>query len=147
MIETREANADAKKRRPLTLKMFLPEKAKIKELTAKPKGTRLTIARIYGYALEAKSRPETDNDGKVTEVTVIYGVFQVDGAQDGSSLQLTRSYAAEIDKSLRKQRIVRVDVTLILESTGNAGSPYQWIVSHDQADAMTLFNPSAKEEK
>jgi hypothetical protein len=133
--------------RGLVLRSLLPSKEVVtREVLSKPKGTVYKVARIFGYATEAVVKTKTADDGGVSTVISLEGVFRQEGGARFSSITLTQAFSKAIKDRLESMSIVMVDANVNLENTGVAGSPYKWLVTSDlsaeKSDAMAVFPAS-----
>jgi len=127
---TPEAVKPARALRTLRLGSFLPAKEILaKEVLGKPKGTKFLAGRVFGFATEATKKSETSSDGRVTEVVILGGVFSASNGKAASTICLTQGYSNFVADKIAEQRIVKIDAELFLETTGTAGSPFQWVVN------------------
>jgi len=127
--------AGVRARRAIMLKQFIPNPDWINQnIVAGGKGTRATIARIFGIATGYEDKQNTLPDGSISHSIFVKGVFQSESYLDGevgeaSGVYFPMAYAEKIKAVLDMGDIktVEVDCDIGLEATGKT-IPYEWVV-------------------
>lgn len=144
---------DNSKRRNIKLRQFLPTQEIItKELTGKPKGTRLLVGRIYGLAFDAVEKLTVGDDGEPKSNTAIVGVFSCSSVYtkaggEATTVYFTPDFAKHIHDIVVDQKdgdgkvtqkgvgVMELDCDIMLETTDKGRLAFK-IIQHVEGDAQ-----------
>lgn len=124
-------------RRAFMLKQFVPNPDWINvNIVAKGKGTRVKLARIFGFATGTSRKTNTLPDGSTSESIFVSGMFQSENYLDGelgeaSGVYFPMAYAEKIETIFKMDETIKVaeiDCDVGLEATGKT-IPYEWVIT------------------
>lgn len=123
-------------RRAMMLKQFVPNPDWINvNIVAGGKGTRATLARIFGIATGHEEKMNTLPDGSVSKSIFVKGMFQSESyitgeLSEASGVYFPMAYAEKIAAVFDGLGVktVEVDCDIGVEATGKT-IPYEWVVT------------------
>lgn len=118
-----------------------------KNIVANGKGTRATLGRVYGVAMDYKVKVNALPNGGTAESTCLQGKFQIENfvtgeLSDAVEIYLPDAYSMQVrammaaDESIK---VVEVDVDVGVEATGKT-IPYEWVITaYRNGDEMAVL--------
>jgi hypothetical protein len=123
-------------RRGLALKQLIPDQDWImRNVVGGGKGTRATVGRIWGVAMNTARKQNLVNDQTIESIAV-GGIFNAESyvtgeISEGSTCFFPMAYAEKIEALFASQpdiKVIEVDCDIGLEATGKT-IPYEWVTT------------------
>lgn len=118
-----------------------------KNIVVNGKGTRATLGRVFGVAMDYKVKVNQLPNGQTAESTCLQGKFQIESFMTGElsdavEIYLPDAYSMQVRAMMAADetiKVVEVDVDVGVEATGKT-IPYEWVITaYRNGDEMAVL--------